>query len=716
MNLDKAKIADIEADGLLDELTKIHVLSLAYPDKKGKYKIKSTSSLDDIVSLLENPDNIIVGHNFIKFDIEAVKKVKPDIEIKAFIIDTLYLSFYLYSERDDHKLESWGEFFGVEKPKIEPGEWKGPLEGETQEQFQAKMTHRCEEDVKINTNLWVKCLRYLRKIYDNDDALIINVIKNLNNKGYCLLSQEQNPILLDIPQVKKNLEILEDIIEEKKQALQSIMPKVAKTAKKTKPTTLYKAPKSKPKTMYKANGELSKAGKSYIEYLEGLGYPEDYDGEIKELSVAGEKWFDLLREKGLPKDYDGEVEYVVRYEEPNGSSDPQIKDFLFSKGWKPRIFKDGANGKVPQLRDDNKNLCESVQVLIEKYPELEALDGLSVAKHRAGYLKAFLDSADEKGYAVAWASGFTRTLRLKHSRPFVNLPKPDAKYGEYIRSCMVAPKGYVCIGADLSSIEDKCKQISIYPLDPKYVKSMNIKGWDAHLALGLKAGMFTEDEVQFYKWFDSDQDPEKRQGECPESFKGLTPEEQKTAFSKLKKVRAKAKTTNYSATYGAGAPKIAIAGDMSVKQAKKLHKTYWDMNWSVKRFAEDRIVKTVKDHNWFRRNKKAGGLTEVKELNWIWNEHTKLWLFLKNDKDRFSACNQNFGVKIFDVWVYLLMEKGVKPIYQSHDEVLWYAKKSDVPHYTAILDESVIRLNKIFKPPVPIEIDYKIGKNYSLVH
>lgn len=677
LDLDKAKIVDIEGDGLLDEITKLHVLSCAYKDSSGKWQLKSTQKKEDVFRLLENENNIIVGHNFISFDLPALRIIFPDIQIRATIIDTLPLSYYLYSELQKHGLEEWGEFFGVPKPHIDPIEWKGPLPEETYEQFYNKMRNRCEEDCKINTNLWLKMLAYLREIYDHDDEAVWNVIKYLNFKAQCLHIQDVNPILIDVELAKKNLEYLEGIIEEKSKEIEKILPKVPIYAKRTPP-----------KNPFKKDGSLS---------------------------AHGEKWFSLLQEHGLPKDYLGEVQVITGYNEPNPTSPTQIKDFLFSKGWIPKIFKDGANGKVPQLRNDDKELCTSITKMFKEYPELEALEGLSVAEHRAGYLKNFVSMPNKEGYVSAWAHGFTRTLRLKHVKPFVNLPKPNAEHGELVRACMVAPKGYVCIGADLSSIEDKCKQISIYPYDPEYVMSMNTKGWDAHLALGLMAGMFTQDEVDFYKWLKS-RDKETVIGELPFSFKDMTEEDWKEAFELLDKRRAVAKTGTYSLTYGAGAAKVAESADIPLKEAKKLHKGYWDMNWSVKKFAKDRIVKKVKGHNWLQYGKKKGGLKEVQETTWIWNEFSKMWLFLKNDKDRFSACNQNFGVKVFDVWGYFLIEKGIRPIFQSHDEFLWYCKEEDVERDLEIVRQSVKRLNNVFKPPVPLEIDYKVGKNYSEVH
>jgi hypothetical protein len=83
-----------------------------------------------------------------------------------------------------------------------------------------------------------------------------------------------------------------------------------------------------------------------------------------------------------------------------------MKEF-FSKGWKPLLFKPGANEDVPQLRDD-KNLCKSILKLV-RVSGLESLQGLSVAQHRSSYLKAFLACADEDGYITASWSGMAKT-------------------------------------------------------------------------------------------------------------------------------------------------------------------------------------------------------------------------------------------------------------------------------------------------------------------
>lgn len=667
MDLSRVIVADIETIGYLEEIKSfddLHVLSCSY-QIDGEWKIKSTKERQDIQKLVGNPNNTIVFHNGISYDKPCLQIMGFD--FKAEIIDTLAISYYLYSEKDKHGLEAWGEFFGVPKPKID--DWKGL----TFELYR----ERCCEDVKINTNLWVMMLSYLRELYDGDDELIIKTIRYLNHKAEMLYIQDQNPILIDVEQCDKNIAYLEGIIAEKEIQLTSIMPKIP-----------VKIKRNKPKNLYKKDGSLSE---------------------------AGIKWKRLTEGCNLTLEYDSVIEEIINYEEPNCQSSAQMKTFLLSKGWIPTIYKDGANGKVPQLRDDEKNLCPNIQKLAEELPELNALLGLSRAQHRLGYLKSFKKYINEKGYAKAWAHAYTRTLRLKHSAPFVNLPKPNTEYGELVRSVMVAPKGYVCIGADLSSIEDKCKQISIYSLDKEYVESMNSKGWDAHLALGLKAGMFTEDEVQFYKWY-KNLGKENSIYTCPESLINLSNKEKEHTFHILDKKRAISKTGNYALTYGCGIPKLMESTELSKKEATELHKGYHDINWSVKRFADTRTTKVVKGLNWLRLNKKVGGLQEVQETTWIWNEFTNLWLFLKSDKDRFSSCNQNFGVKVFDTWSYFLMQGGIQFSYQAHDEQFWYCPEDEVDKHIEIIKIAIEKTNRIFNPPIPLECDYKVGSNYAEVH
>lgn len=647
MNLDKVYVIDAESNGLVPESTKIWCMGIGWKNKDGNWVVKSTTNYDDMINVLGNPENTIVCHNLIRFDVPLYEK-HLGVKVKANLVDSLGLSWYLYPERGqgEHGLAVWGEHFGVPKPKID--DW----DNLTVEEY----CYRVEEDTKINIRLWVKQYEYLKKIYENPKD-IVRIISYLNFKLTCLKIQEEDGILIDVEQCKKNLDFLQGIETEKKTLLEAAMPKIPiiKTV-------------TKPKVMFKKDGSLS---------------------------IAGNRWFEILEENNIARDFEGELNITTGFEEPNAGSPTQVKDWLMKLGWKPILFEDGRNGKVPQVRDKEKMLCKSVLALREVEPAIEHLEGLSVVTHRAGYLKGFLEKVDENGYAVAFAHGFTKTLRLKHAKPFVNLPKPTSPYGDLVRGVMIAPEGSILIGSDVSSLEDKMKQISIYPYDPAYVEDMNRPGWDAHLDIGIRSGMISQEESDFFRWYKK---KDKNREDLPEIFKVYSDEELSEQFEKISKKRAVAKTVNYACTYGAGVAKIAESSSLPQKDAKKLHGGYWERNWSVKKYAEDQAVKNVEGKSW------------------IWNPITNFYYFLASEKDRFSACNQSAGVRVFDGYVYEMIKRGIRPIFQAHDEVLLRVKKEDVDSTTSALKEAINKVNEQYKFPVEIEIDIQTGMTYAEVH
>lgn len=649
-NLDGALVIDIETRGLLDKLKSkedLHVMSVGWKSD-GKWNIKSTNKEEDIAKIFENPNNTIVGHFFIAYDLPALKIMFPNINFKAKIIDSLALSHYLANDRLKHGLEDYGIEFGYEKIKVSEEEW----ENLTYE----KAEERCRRDVEINCILWDKQLTLLRQLYATDNE-IYSPIARCNFKMELLHIQENNRIKLDVDLCRKNLAFLEDIIAEKEKELNSILPTIKNIVTRKRPAKLYKA-----------------------------------DGKI---SSAGEKWFSMTKQLNLSEDYDGDINEVVSESPPNCQSTKQMKDYLFSKGWKPKLFKDGANGKVPQLRNDNKELCTSVKELIETVPELESLDGLSVAQHRAGYLKAFLDTMNEDGYVKAGWSGMAKTFRVKHNKPIVNLPSNNSQYGDLVRSCLIAPEGMLFANADLSSLEDKTKQCCIYPYDPTYVETLNTPGYDAHLRIAELGNFMSDDEIIFFKWY---KQKDKDIKDLPELFKVYNESELTEQFNRLSKVRHTCKTTNYSATYSASAKKIAETAGVPLKIGQALHKTYWDLNWSVKKFTEDLKVKTVDGRNW------------------IYNPFTKLWLLLTADHIKFSATNQNFGACVFDTFLWYLVQAGIKPIMNIHDELSFYIKVGQEDWARKIIKESMDKVNAIFNQPISFESEPEFATSYGNVH
>ncbi len=108
-------IIDIEADELLNKATRIHCL--CYSSEDGK-TIGSMTSYDEMRKFLSEKELVAIGHNFVRYDKPLLEKIlEKKFDFK--VIDTLPLSWVLYTQRDKHGLESWGEDLGVKKPKIE---------------------------------------------------------------------------------------------------------------------------------------------------------------------------------------------------------------------------------------------------------------------------------------------------------------------------------------------------------------------------------------------------------------------------------------------------------------------------------------------------------------------------------------------------------------------------------------------------------------------
>lgn len=437
-------IFDVEADGLLEQATKLHVLS--WQCKGGD--VHSTHDYDMMRKVLMGAEDLI-GHNIVRYDLPLIEKILG-IKPTARVVDTLILSWYLEPSHVRHGLDDWGKRLGVLKPKIT--DW----DSLTPEEY----AHRCEEDVKINSLLWDKLDKKLSRLY-RDEGSKIRIVDYLTFKLECARDQEAYGWRVDVPKAETLLSQLTQLKEEKELQLRKSMPK--------KPITKVMNP---PKVMYKKDGTLSS---------------------------RGEAWHDLMKEKLLPASTKMPITVVTGYEDGNPNSHEQVKDWLFNLGWVPRTFKYirgeeyGQERKIPQIRDGS-DLCASVLNLVDKDPAIELLDGLSVISHRLGVVRGFVEGHKD-GWLKAEIAGLTNTFRFKHMKPLVNIPAVDKPYGKEIRGCLIAPAGDVLIGSDMVSLEDNTKRHYMQPLDPDYVQEMSKEGFDPHLDLAKHAGVVSQEDI-----------------------------------------------------------------------------------------------------------------------------------------------------------------------------------------------------------------------------
>lgn len=669
--------ADVEATGLLRQLVeqgdkaKLHNFCVMDVNDYNMrtYHTDTQEQRNEIQELLSKP-TILIMHNGICYDKNALKHFGYDLSNVQFV-DTLALSWYLDLNRDKHGLEDYGVEFGIPKPEIV--DW----ESLTQEDYD----NRVQEDVKIQIRTYKKLKSMFEELYGemaDYEFCTHTVVRYLNFKMEQLEEQQNTKFKIDVPHAKEVLAELEQEIENKFEQLKAVMPKVPEYSKHIKPAKPFKK-----------------------------------DGS---LSATGEKWKLLCEEAGVDFDFDGEIKKVKCYNEPNPSSPNQVKDWLFSLGWKPETFKyvksDSGERVIPQvyIQGSGGQVCQSIEKLAETHEELQHLVGLGVLSHRKGCVKGFLDSLVFGEYVEAGAKGFTNTLRLKHRKPCVNLPSSRVIYGEKVRSCLVAREGMLLGGADLSSLENRIKFNLQMPYDREYVLSQMSEDFDPHLQIAQEGGLLGQHEVWFYKiakeGFPRDNYP--KDAKLDEML-NLPETEQKDHIKRISEIRGKGKGTNYSCQYGAGAATVARTAGVPLGVGKSLVQAYKKVNWSIEKIAEAQITKQV-SHGTYQLNPYNG-----------------IWYHLKTDKDRFSTLVQGTGSYVLDLWLayqFALRKTGKyggsdafgSLLATFHDEQVIEFKEDFKEDAERLIRDAIVKVNQRFNLEIPFDCDVQFGVCYADIH
>lgn len=668
----KIYASDIETSGLTHHLieqgdeAKLHNLCAYNIENQETYLFEGTQR-DTIEKFLDR-EIIMIMHNGICYDKNALKILGYNVD-KVHFVDTLALSWYLDLKRDKHGLESYGDEFGVPKPEIK--DWKDL----TQEDY----NHRVREDVKIQYRTYKKLKGMFEELYgvmSDYEFCTHRVVKYLNFKMEQLSEQQETRIRVDVPKAKDLVIMFEGLLDEKITQLAKVMPKVPVYTKHTKPAKPFKK-----------------------------------DGSM---SSTGEKWKALTEKAGVDFDYEGEIKTIKEYSDPNPSSSAQVKAWLDAMGWIPETFKhlkdaDGNERRIPQIyvQGTGGQICPSIERLSEENPDVEALVGLGVIKHRKGVVQGFLDSLIFGEYIEAGANGFTNTLRLKHRKPFVNLPSSRVNYGEDVRGCIIARDGKRFVCSDLSSMENLWSFNYQMPYDPDYVMSQQSDDYDPHLNLAKVGGLITEDEVNFFKI--------ESKGYHKENYTmtagllkllSLTQEDKDSVIKVIGKKRGIGKNCGYALQYNCGVPTLARTAKITEKEARVIYKAYKKLNWSIKAISDDQIRKTV-SHGMYQ-----------------WNSYSKMWYHLKTEKDSYSTLVQGSGSFLLDLWLKQIdnikKERGIKENLRLcanvHDENLQEFQGVTEQEVFEVFDLALKKVNKSLKVEIEFGCDTQFGDNYAAIH
>ena len=429
-------IFDIETDGLLDNLTKIHSIAIYDPiiDDFWNYTDASEDYLPLSVGLeaLMLADEI-VGHNIVKFDIPAIQKLYPDFKPKGKVFDTLLMSKLIYpdiGEIDDknirknkfpkelrgrYSLKSWG---------YRLGELKGDYceQEDCWNEWSADMQRYCQQDVMVT-----------KRLYDllKSKNIPEETIKLEHQFAKIIFNQEQRGVKFD---ENRAIELTAQLLQQKadlEEQLKQFFPD------ETREEVFI------PKVNNKTRGYVK--GQPYTKYIT--------------------------------------VEF-------NPSSRQMIADRLIQKyNWKPKKLSPTGLPVIDEEVLEELDF-EEAPLLKQYFLVTKTLGQLADGKN--AWLKLVTSEAIIHGRVDTMG---TVTGRCTHNSPnLAQVPSVNGFMGKECRELFRAREGYKLVGCDASGLELRC--LAHYMNDEDYTNE--ILNGDIHTKNQQAAGLPTRNNAKTF--------------------------------------------------------------------------------------------------------------------------------------------------------------------------------------------------------------------------
>lgn len=165
-------VFDLESNGLLNDVTKIHCLVIHEQETGETIVYNDEGNAEPItrgVQRLEDAD-VIVGHNVIGYDIPCLRKIYLWFSPTAMVVDTLLLSRLYHTDIlnvDQNKkfphmpVQLWGRH-SLESYGYRLGEYKGSFGKDTDwQEWSQEMQDYCVQDVNVTRKLCDHFHKYL---------------------------------------------------------------------------------------------------------------------------------------------------------------------------------------------------------------------------------------------------------------------------------------------------------------------------------------------------------------------------------------------------------------------------------------------------------------------------------------------------------------------------------------------------------------------------
>lgn len=411
---------DLESDGLLNEATVIHTLTI-HDDENGRFTRYDKQAVPQGLARLSEAD-AICGHNIITFDIPLINKLYPEWECPDIVIDTLVwarLACPNIKETDfglfrkgrlngkligSHSLEAWGYRLNILKGEY--GKQENAWNAWTPE-----MSAYCEQDVRVTVRLYA----HLESLDTAQDALALEL-----SVAQIIARQEARGVQFNMEKAQVLYAKLLKESAAKKEVLQKLIPQFFV-----------------PKAPYE--DFVPKRDNARLGYVEGAAC---HKIELIEFNPNSRQHIALL----LHKLYDWKP---LEWNEKERS-----KLVSTVTGW----------DSVPTVNDE---ILESLE-----YPVAKPISEYMTVMKRLGQLadgdKAWLKYYNEATHAI---NGGVNTLgcvsgRMAHFAPnLAQVPAVYSPYGGECRELFEARLGYKLVGCDADGLEARVLAHFLYPYD-----------------------------------------------------------------------------------------------------------------------------------------------------------------------------------------------------------------------------------------------------------
>ena len=455
-----ALIFDLETNGLLDDVSKIHLLVIKNTEDGLPPASYTGDEVEDgLRHLMKCSDLTIAGHNVIKYDIPVIQKLYPWFKVDPTkVFDTLVATRLIWANIKDH-----------DNQLLKQGKLPGKLYG----------SHSLEA--------WGYRLGMLKGEYEGDTKLIAHLIeqgmdeKSAKKEAYAKRWEELNDDMLEygVQDVEVTDALYAKILsKEYAQEALDLEHQIAwLMAKQERNGFCFDMRKAATllATLVQRRGELERELKEYFGSWE-VQLP-DFTPKVNNAKLGYTKGVTVKKSKTV---------------EFNPSSRDHIADRLINLyGWKPEEFTEGGKPMV------DENVLGKLT-----YPPCKQLTEYLLVQKRISQLneggQAWMKCEKNGKIHGSINPNGAVTGRATHSYPNISqVPASASPYGHDCRELFTVPDGWVLVGADASGLELRCLAHFMARWDGgKYAEVL--LGGDIHTENQKAAGLDTRNQAKTF--------------------------------------------------------------------------------------------------------------------------------------------------------------------------------------------------------------------------